>query len=141
MINKVKKISKSPVFTAVNIGTFDNLNDYENGKVFLKDIADSTAAEVSFQMLPKNTELPFFHAHKQNEEIYIVLRGQGSMQIDDNVFDISEGSIVRVAPNGMRTMKSGPDTEMLYMVIQAKENSLTQWTQTDGIIENKSANW
>lgn len=136
MNGKIEELAKGQNYTAVNIGKFDSLLDYSagdtKGKVFLKNQIDSSGAELSFQLLPAGTELPFFHTHKQNEEIYIVLKGKGQFQIDDEVFPVSEGSIIRIAPKGKRSLKSAKDSQMVYMVIQMKENSLEQWTMDDG---------
>lgn len=123
-------------FTLANVGPLQDLMTFENGKVFVKDSIKSTGAELSFQLLPKATALPFFHSHNENEEIYIVISGRGKMQVDQTVFDLQEGSIVRVAPAGARSLKSADDSDMVYMVIQVKENSLKQWTREDANIEH-----
>ncbi len=41
-----------------------------------------TGAEVSINSLPAGAGVPFVHAHKENEEIYGVLEGAGSVTID-----------------------------------------------------------
>ncbi|MDL2295874.1 cupin domain-containing protein [Lachnospiraceae bacterium OttesenSCG-928-E19] len=121
-------------FTLANVGPLKDLLTFPNGKIFMKDNINATGAELSFQLLPAGTQLPFFHSHKQNEEIYVVISGRGKMQIDEVVFDLAEGSVVRVAPAGARSMKAA--TDLIYMVIQVRENSLTQWTGEDGQPEN-----
>lgn len=145
MSKQVSEIAKGKNFTAIDIGSWDGLLDYatgdNKGKLFLKDQMQSTGVEMSFQLLPAGTELPFFHAHKQNEEVYIVLKGKGQVQIDDQTFHVREGSVVRVAPGGNRSLKSADDSEMIYMVVQVKENSLSQWTMTDGVIATQTPKW
>ena len=122
-------------FTVANVGPLKDLLTFPNGKVFMKDNIKATGAELSFQLMPAGTESPFFHSHKQNEEIYVVIRGRGKMQVDETVFDLQEGTVVRVAPAGVRSMRSADDSELVFMVIQVKENSLTQWTGEDGNME------
>ena len=73
---------------------------------------------------------------EENEEVYIILKGNGKFQVDDKVFLISEGSIVRVNPEGKRSMINLSNNDMIYIVVQAKQNSLKQWTLDDGKIEN-----
>ena len=102
------------------------------GKVYLKDATNSTSTEISFNSLPPKTEQPYFHTHKQNEETYIVLKGFGFFQVDGKVFDVKEGSVVRVAPNGIRGIRNSSDKTMVYIVIQSKENSLEQYSTDDG---------
>lgn len=51
--------------------------------------------------------MPFFHSHKTNEENYIILSGVGKFQVNDDVFDIAEGSVVRVSPGCFRNLYCG----------------------------------
>ncbi len=136
----IKNIDENKNFKAINVGELNNIKDFVNGdlkgKIFLKDLLNITGCEISITSLPANTELPFFHSHKENEEVYIILKGNGKFQIDDKVFPISEGSVVRVNPEGKRSMINLSNDDMIYIVIQAKQNSLKQWTLDDGKIEN-----
>lgn len=135
MTDSTIKTAEGVNFTAVNIGPLNGLlNGEYNGKVFLKDAVKSGGAEVSFAQVPAGSNIKFFHTHKQNEEIYIVVKGKGEMYIDDKIFPLSEGSVVRVAPSAKRAVKSAADSELIYIVLQVKENSLEQWSMTDGVI-------
>ncbi|MEI7675935.1 MAG: cupin domain-containing protein, partial [Bacteroidales bacterium] len=102
------------------------------GKVFLKDKTNATGTEISFNSLAPKTEQPYFHIHRKNEETYIVLKGFGFFQVDDDCFSIKEGSVIRVAPQGKRGICNSSDEAMIYMVIQSKENSLEEYTSADG---------
>ena len=137
-MSTIKQIAEGNNFTAVNFGC---LNEVENGKIFLKDATKTTGTEVSISVLPPRTDLPIFHSHKQNEETYIVLSGKGKFQVDDKVFDISEGSVVRVAPARLRGMTNTSDEQMAYIVIQAKADSLEQYTMEDGVILDAAPLW
>lgn len=141
-MKKILSISENRNYTAINIGAFDELAEHSlihpktkqvvEGKVFLKDVTKATGTEISFQMLPPKTELPYFHIHHENEETYVILKGSGDFQVDEDCFPITEGSIVRVAPNGKRGLNNSSDEPMIYMVIQSKENSLKQYSSDDG---------
>ncbi|MBB4035556.1 mannose-6-phosphate isomerase-like protein (cupin superfamily) [Dysgonomonas hofstadii] len=135
-------ISENENFTAVNIGRLDNLMDYSiihlkshkevKGKVFLKDTTKSTGTEISFQILQPKAELGYFHTHIQNEETYIIIKGTGEFQVDDQCFPIAEGSVVRIAPGGKRSMRNSSGEPMVYMVVQSKAGSLSQYSMDDG---------
>lgn len=71
----------------------------------------------------------------------MILSGTGKFQVDKQCFDISEGSVIRVAPAGIRGMTNTSDEEMIYIVIQFKENSLEQYTSTDGVREEVKPLW
>ena len=68
------------------------------GKVFAGAAAGTTGAEFSFQSFPAGAETGFLHTHRTHEELYIFLSGEGQMQVDGEIFPITEGSVVRVAP-------------------------------------------
>lgn len=137
----VKEIAKGKNFTAVNFGKLSHVLEKADGKIFLKGETKATGTEVSISVLPPETDLPIFHAHKQNEETYLILTGNGKFQIDDQCIDISEGSVIRVAPAGVRGMTNTSDEQMIYIVIQSKENSLEQYTMEDGIIQEAAPLW
>lgn len=111
------------------------------GKRFIKELIDSTGCEISLNSLPPGRSVPFFHAHKENEEIYIFLAGHGEMQVDGKIFQVSEGTVVRIAPEGMRCVRNTGQDELVAIVIQAREGSLQQHTKDDGIIPETPVAW
>lgn len=138
----IEKIKEDKNYTAVDLGNLDELMEYSlihkvnknkiEGKVFLKEATKSTGTEISFNTLPPKTEQPYFHIHYKNEEIYIILKGYGFFQVDGEFFGIKEGSVIRVAPSGIRGIRNDSDETMIYIVIQSKENSLEEYTTDDG---------
>ncbi|MDR2706758.1 MAG: cupin domain-containing protein [Planctomycetaceae bacterium] len=138
----IEKISENKNYTAINIGNFDQLTDYSfihvktkqevRGKVFVKETTKATGTEISFTVVPPQTELPYFHFHNKDEETYIILKGSGYYQVDDDCFPITEGSVIRVSPQGKRGLCNTSDIEMVYICIQSKENSLEEHTTDDG---------
>lgn len=104
-------------------------NTFENGKAFLHDTLGLTSCEVSISTMLAGTKLPFNHKHKQNEEIYIFLKGEAVMMLDNKTVDAKEGSCVKVLPNAVRTMEAKTDVQ--YICIQARENSLVQFGLSD----------
>lgn len=141
-MKQIEKLAENKNYTAINLGNLDGLKDYElihqvskkivKGKVFLKDATHSTGTEISLNSVPPHTELAYFHIHKKNEETYIILRGSGLYQVDDDCFEIREGSVVRVAPQGKRCLNNTSDQPLIYLVVQSKENSLEEYTTDDG---------
>ena len=117
-----------------SVATVGNLSSFE-GKVFIKDLLGTTSAEVSFGTLKAGESVPFYHRHKQNEEIYIFIDGEGCMMLDSNKVNVSNGSVVRVAPMVSRTVSCNGSKSLLFICIQAKANSLEQSVATDAIIE------
>ena len=75
--------------------------------------------------------MPFFHSHKANEENYIILTGAGRFQVGNDVFEVGEGSVVKVYTGCGRNLKCTSRTPMTYICIQAREGSLDGYTMAD----------
>ena len=132
-MSEIKTLNTGEKFTHVNVGS---LKAFE-GKQFVKDATGATSCEISFGTLPTGAEVPFFHSHKANEENYIILSGSGRFQVNDEAFDIEEGSMVRVATNCDRNIKCTSADPLTYICIQAKEGSLEGYTMTDADITER----
>ena len=100
------------------------------GKVFVGQALQATGSELSFQTLVPGQDSGFLHSHKTHEELYFILRGQGEYQVDGEVFPVTEGSIVRVAPEGKRALKNTGNDEMLMLCIQHRAKQLWQGRHT-----------
>lgn len=111
------------------------------GKHFLKNMVGLTGCEISINSLPPGAGMPFHHTHQENEEVYIFIQGKGQMQIDGEIIDVQEGSIIRIAPNGLRTWRNNANEPLLYIVAQMRENSLKQYGLGDGIVPQKEVLW
>ena len=141
-MKQTKKLSENTNYTAIDLGNLEELMEYSlihpvnkkkvEGKVFLKGPTKATGSEISFNALPPKTEQPYFHVHIKNEETYIILKGYGFFQVDGECFDIKEGSVIRVAPQAVRGIANASEETMTYLVVQAKENALEEYTTNDG---------
>lgn len=139
---QLKEISKNKNYTAIDVGSFNDLQAYSfihpkngqtvTGKVFLKEPTGATGTEISISTIPPNKELGYFHIHTHDEETYIILKGSGYYQVDDDCFPVKEGSVVRVDPEGIRSLCNTSDEGMVYICIQSKENSLEEYSTDDG---------
>lgn len=131
-------------FQVVNMGDFKDLLEKEfnwgKGKYFIGKDIGLTGSEVSINCLPAGQGVPFVHAHKKNEELYIIIDGNGIFFIDGEEFPVQEGSLIRVSPNGQRALKAG-EQDLYFICIQAQANSLEQATMKDGIIIETKASW
>jgi mannose-6-phosphate isomerase-like protein (cupin superfamily) len=103
------------------------------GKLFLKEALGMSGMEVSLNKLPAGQGMPFYHRHREHEELYIFLRGRGQFMIDGEVIDVGEGSVIRVAPAGVRAWRNHSQEDLYYIVIQAKDGSLQATEIEDGV--------
>lgn len=134
-MNEVKILEKGEKFSHVSVG---GLRAFE-GKQFVKDATGATSCEISFGTLPTGVSVPFFHSHKANEENYIILSGSGRFQVNDEVFEVMEGSVIRVATSCDRNLKCTSTVPMTYICVQAKEGSLGGYTMTDAEITERES--
>ncbi|MBQ2381723.1 MAG: cupin domain-containing protein [Succinivibrio sp.] len=113
--------------------------DLNANRTELHDLLKLTGCEVSINSVEPNSQSPFFHYHKQNEEVYVVLEGSGFVYADGETIKVEKGSVFRMAPSVKRCIKA-KENGMRYLCIQCKENSLTQFTFGDGAID-KTIEW
>lgn len=147
----VKIKSEGENHIAIDLGQIDQLMDYSymhpkrhqevKGKVFVGEILKSTSAEISFTVIPPRTEMPFMHQHKNHEEIYVFLKGSGQFQVDDSIFEVSEGSIIRISPNGKRIYRNNSDNPLTFLCIQNQAGSLDNFNVEDGFLAEGEILW
>lgn len=106
----------------------------EEARIELHDKLALTGAEISINTLPAGASVPFVHAHKQNEEIYGILSGEGSAVIDGERVALKAGDWVRISPSANRQFFAAEKSAIKYVCIQVKENSLKGYTMTDAVV-------
>lgn len=102
------------------------------GRVVLHDALSLTGAEISINELPAGVSVPFVHAHKNNEETYIVLSGKGWLYIDGEELEIKEGDAFRIDPKGKRCISASKGMPLRFICVQSKAHSLESFSQADG---------
>ena len=118
-------------YKTTQLGKIDELVNLENGKAFLHDVLELTGCEISVNAVPKGFKIPFNHRHKQNEEVYIVLKGEGIITVDGEAVNVKEGSAVKIMPEASRTIENTSDGIFEFICVQAKSGSLEQFGLTD----------
>jgi mannose-6-phosphate isomerase-like protein (cupin superfamily) len=64
---------------------------------------------LSYQRIPPDYRFPIGHTHKEQEELYVVVRGSGRMKLDDEIVEVKEWDVVRVPPGTWRGYEAGPE--------------------------------
>jgi mannose-6-phosphate isomerase-like protein (cupin superfamily) len=62
-----------------------------------------------YQRIPPDYRFPYGHTHKEQEEIYVVVRGSGRMKLDDEIVEVKEWDVVRIPPGTWRGYEGGQD--------------------------------
>lgn len=149
-MKKIEQIAAAMNFCAANVGKLSELNDYVlelgpdikiPGKVFGGSAVGATGGEFSFQMFRPGTETGFLHTHKQHEELYFFLSGTGEFQVDGQVFPVKEGSVVRVSPAGLRSVRNNGTLPLVMLCVQYRSGTLTSDDAVDGVIHVGPVKW
>lgn len=116
------------------MSNYKKTNVSNEGRTELHEALSLTGAEVSINSLPAGAGVPFVHSHKNNEEIYGVITGKGTVIIDGDTVEITAGDWLKISPSAKRQFFAASDSSITYICIQVKENSLDRFTVDDAII-------
>ena len=70
---------------------------------------DSEHLGVSYFRYAPGFRAPIGHHHREQEEVYVVLGGSGKVRLNDDVMDVKQWDVVRVAPSTIRGFAAGAD--------------------------------
>jgi uncharacterized cupin superfamily protein len=85
---------------------------------------------VSYIKFAPGFRTPFGHKHEQQEEVYVVLSGGGSIKLDDEVVELKQWDALRIANDTMRSFEAGPEgAEILAFGAPADGGNDAEMTQ------------
>lgn len=116
------------------MANYTKISIADGARTELHESLGLTGAEVSINELPAGVGVPFVHSHRQNEEIYAVIEGNGKTVIDGEEISLAAGDWLRVAPSAKRQFSAAADCGIKYICIQVKGNSLESYTADDAVI-------
>ncbi len=149
-MKQIEKIAAAKNFSAVNVGKLSELGEYVlqlgpevkiPGKVFGGAALGATGGEFSFQVFQPGAETGFLHAHKTHEELYFFLSGKGEFQVDGEVIPVAEGSVVRVVPDGKRSVRNNGTAPLVMLCVQYRGGTFTPEDAADGVLLNEPVKW
>jgi mannose-6-phosphate isomerase-like protein (cupin superfamily) len=104
----------------------DVLGDYP-GEMRMSSASELGTEQVGFtwRRMPPQTggKGSYGHRHKTQEEVYFVASGTLQFKLDDEVIDVPQGHVVRVAPAVARSVwNEGPADAVLIIVSTKSED-------------------
>jgi mannose-6-phosphate isomerase-like protein (cupin superfamily) len=81
-----------------------------------RDPLEAEESAVSYLNVAPNYRLPFGHTHERQEEVYVVVGGSGRIKLDDEVVDLKQWDIVRIASDTVRNVEAGPEGIELILI-------------------------
>jgi mannose-6-phosphate isomerase-like protein (cupin superfamily) len=99
-------------YTVVNLLEIENaVGDRTpglEGRFGRKDM-ESRDLGVSHWRYAPNLRSPVAHTHGEQEEAYVVVAGSGRARLDDDIVELKQWDVLRVAPEVLRAFEGGPD--------------------------------
>ncbi len=89
------------------------------GREFLSRAMGCKGVGVSLMRLKPGEGASYVHRHKVQEEVFITLKGTGTILLDGRRHSMPEGTMVRVAPTAYRAMGNTSRRDVVYMVLGA----------------------
>ena len=102
------------------------------GKLFLRNLLGSAGLEMSLNVVLPGKAIPFLHRHQENDEVYVVVVGRGQFLVDGECLDVSEGSVLRLAPAAARAWRNNSDAPLYFLCIQYRADSVVRGGTLDG---------
>ena len=76
---------------------------------FARKHLDSRQLGVSYFRYGPNHRAQIGHSHREQEEAYVVVGGSGRIKLDDEVVELRQWDVVRIAPEVTRALEGGPE--------------------------------
>ena len=103
----------------------DVLGDYPGEMRMMTYEIDAEQVALTYRRMPAQTggKGGYGHAHKTQEELYLVLSGTLQFKLDDEVIDVPAQTAVRIAPEVVRSVwNEGPeDAEVVIASVKVDD--------------------
>ena len=139
-------------YEVVNIGAPDAWRDFYGG--FVPQTSRDGRRVVDHEMTNQfigmtanayepGEEAGYWHTHSEIEELYVFLEGSGQMGLDDDIVDVTAGSVVRVGQGVWRTWRALPESksQLRWLCIRAGASEITNYPHDATRDEERSSPW
>jgi len=95
------------------------------GTQFFTDNMEGYLDELVWGYLKRGMKV-YPHKHPQ-KEVYIFVRGKGTMQVNDEKMPVKERDVVFIPPNSVHTAWNDDDEDLEFILVRAKH--IGAWTR------------
>jgi uncharacterized cupin superfamily protein len=99
-------------YTIINLKELDNSAGTHAPNLeayFGRKHLDSEHLGVSYFRYGPGFRSSMGHSHREQEEVYVVVNGSGRIKLNDDIVELRQWDVVRVAPATVRALEGGPD--------------------------------
>lgn len=76
---------------------------------FARKHLDSEHLGITYLRYAPDVRSPMAHSHREQEEAYVVVSGSGRIRLDDEIHELRQWDVVRIAPATIRAVEAGSD--------------------------------
>jgi mannose-6-phosphate isomerase-like protein (cupin superfamily) len=91
----------------------DSAADFGHGDAmearFAQSDLEAEETGFSFHRIKPGKRQPFGHRHENAEEVYVVIRGDGLLKLDDEIIEVETLDAIRVSPEVTRAFEAGDE--------------------------------
>jgi mannose-6-phosphate isomerase-like protein (cupin superfamily) len=100
----------------------DMLGDYPGEMRMLTYGLDAEQVALTYRRMPQHTggKGSYGHRHREQEEIYFVVRGKLQFKLGDDVVEAGRGTAVRVAPGTFRSVWNDEPEEAELVIVSRR---------------------
>ena len=139
-------------YEVINIGAPDQWRDFyggfrpatsRQGRRVIDHEMNMQYIGMTVNALEPGETVNYWHDHTQVEEVYVFISGQGQMGLNDDVIDVTAGSVVRVGQGVMRIWRAHPDSEgeLRWLCIRAGGTELPEFPDDAIRVEDRELPW
>jgi len=88
-------------------------------KEFLSRPMGCKGVGLSFVRYKPGEGATYVHRHRVQEEVFITLKGNGSIILDGKRIAMPEGTVIRVAPKVYRALGNDSNKDVIYLILGA----------------------
>lgn len=97
-------------YAVKNLKEIDDLAEGDEREIrFARKFLDSEQLGVTYERFGPGFSASDGHHHEVQEEAYVVVSGSGRVRLDDEVVELRQWDVVRVAPEVVRGFEAGDD--------------------------------
>jgi mannose-6-phosphate isomerase-like protein (cupin superfamily) len=99
-------------YTLKNLKDLDNLaagRGFDIDARLARSEIESDHLGVSYFRYGPGVRPPYGHRHREQEEAYVVVGGSGRARLGDDIVELKQWDVLRVAPQVVRAMEAGPN--------------------------------
>jgi mannose-6-phosphate isomerase-like protein (cupin superfamily) len=96
-------------YTIINLKEIEGSAGPDVEAYFGRKHLDSEHLGVSYFRYRPGFRSPIGHSHREQEEVYVVINGSGRIKLNDEIVELRQWDVVRVAPATVRALEGGPN--------------------------------